>query len=95
MRRQAAAGLAGALRSARSVRPGFTAAVCPPAPDVLEAEAVIAAIDRRLCGIEPVAARGVAMIRLLLTDGNSVLYRPGEPGALGSRLRAAAVALEP
>ncbi len=35
------------------------------------------------------------MIRLLLTDGNGVLYQPGEPGALGSRLRAAAVALEP
>jgi hypothetical protein len=31
----------------------------------------------------------------LLTDGTSSLYRPTEPGALGSRLRAAAAALEP
>ncbi len=73
----------------------FTAAVCPPAPEVLEAEAVIAAIDRRLRGTEPVAPRGVAMIRLLLIDGSSVLYLPSEPGALGSRLRSAAAALEP
>lgn len=87
--------MTGALRSARSARPGFTAAVRPGAGDLLEAEAVIAAIDRRLCGAEPVAPRGVAMIRLLLYDGASVLYQPGEPGALGSWLRAAAAALEP
>jgi hypothetical protein len=36
-----------------------------------------------------------AMLLMLLTDGTSPLYRPDEPGALGSRLRAAAAALEP
>ena len=74
-------------------RHGFTAAVAPHSPDVLEAGAVIATIERRLRAPEPVAPRGVAMVRLLLIDGNGPLYRPGDPGALGSRMRAAAAAL--
>ena len=56
---------------------------------------MIAALDRRLRSPEPVAPQGVAMVRALLVDGNGLLYRPGEPGALGSRLRAAAAAMEP
>jgi hypothetical protein len=32
---------------------------------------------------------------VLLCDCTSPLFAPGEPGALGSRLRAAAAALEP
>jgi hypothetical protein len=35
------------------------------------------------------------LLRVLLMDGSSALYRPSEPGALGSELRAAAAALEP
>ncbi|MBV8998793.1 MAG: hypothetical protein JO304_07020 [Solirubrobacterales bacterium] len=52
-------------------------------------------MDRRLRGAEPVTAQGVALLESLLTDGTSPLYVPTEPGALGSRLRAAAAALEP
>lgn len=67
----------------------------PDLPDVVEARAVIEALDRRLRAPEPVAAQGVAMVRGLLIDGNGLLYRPGLPGALGSRLRAAAAAMDP
>jgi hypothetical protein len=88
-------GLAGALRSAQDNGPHFTSAVRPNAREVLDARAVLGAIERRLRAPEPVAAQGVAMIRSLLTDGNGLLYRPGGPGELGSRLRAAAAALEP
>jgi hypothetical protein len=94
-RRQLAAGLAGVLRSARARGPAWTAAARPNVPDVVEARAVLATLDRRLRAPEPVAAQGVAMVRALLVDGNGLLYRPREPGALGSYLRAAAAALEP
>ncbi len=92
-RARLASGLAGALRSARTGRAGFTAAVRPDSPDVLASGSLIATIERRLRDPEPVAPRGVAIVRTLLIDGNSPLYRPGEPGVLGSRLRAAAAAL--
>ena len=74
-------------------RPGSARRWHRIAPEVLGQAAVIAAIERRLRAPEPVAAHGVAMLRLLLIDGNGPLYRPSEPGALGSRLRAAAAAL--
>lgn len=93
-RERLAGGLAGALRSARNGAPGFTAAVRPHRADVLDAQALIGAIERRLREAGPVAAQGVAMISSLLIDGNGPLYRPGEPGTLGSRLRAAAAALQ-
>jgi hypothetical protein len=83
------------LRSARAGAPVWTAAARPQLPDVVEARAVIAALDRRLRAHEPVAAQGVAMVRMLLVDGNGLLYRPGRPGELGGQLRAAAAALEP
>ncbi len=62
---------------------------------MIAARTVITTLDRRLRAVEPVSAQGVALIESLLTDGTSALYRPSEPGALGSRLRAAAAALEP
>jgi hypothetical protein len=92
-RARVANGLAGVLRSAGTGSPRFTAAIRPRSEDVLEAGAAIASIERRLRAPGPVAARGVALIRLLLVDGNGPLYQPGEPEALGSRLRAAAAAL--
>ena len=89
-----AEGLAGVLRSARNSRPRFTAAVRPRTPEeALDTEADIASIERRLRAPGPVPAQGVAIIRLLLIDGNGPLYRPGEPQALRSHLRAAAAAL--
>jgi hypothetical protein len=94
-RRRISGGLAGALRRARDGHPGFTAAVRSDAREVLAARTVLIALAARLRTPEPVAPQGAAMLLMLLTDGASPLYRPGEPGALGSRLRAAAAALEP
>lgn len=94
-RRRLADGLARAIRDAQATTPGFSAAVWPHRQEVLAARTVLAAIDRRLRAPEPVAARGVALLQVLLTDGTSPLYRPSELGALGSQLRAAAAALDP
>ena len=94
-RRQIADGLLRARRSARDRVPGLTAAIRPDPDEVLAARVVLSAIDRRLRSPEPVSARGLAMLRTLLTDGASPLYAPGQRGALGSHLRAVAAALEP
>jgi hypothetical protein len=90
-----AGGLARVLRSASESRARFTAAVPPDRQAVLAARPVIEALERRLRGPDPVAARGVAMLAELLSEPASPLYRPDHPGALGSRLRAAAAALGP
>jgi hypothetical protein len=94
-RERVADGLARVLRDAQAATHGFSAAAQPDRGEVLAARTVIAALRRRLCAPEPVTPRGVILLRGLLTDGNGPLYRPSEPGALGSRLRAAAAALEP
>lgn len=90
-----ARGLARVLRCAGDPSARFTSAVPPDRRAVLAARPVIEALERRLRGDEPVAARGMAMLGELLTEPTSPLYRPQDPGALGSRLRAAAAALEP
>lgn len=94
-RARMAAGLARAVRDAEGSGRGFTAAVRPDRREVLAARTVLATLDGRLRAVEPVSAQGIALLELLLTDGASPLYRPTGPGALGSRLRAAAAALEP
>jgi hypothetical protein len=94
-RARVAAGLARAAEDAVAIPHAFSAAVRPDAREVAAARVVLATLDRRLRAPEPVSARGVALLESLLTDGTSPLYRPTEPGALGSRLRAAAAALEP
>jgi hypothetical protein len=90
-----AKGLARIQRTASAANAGFTAAVAPDRQEVLAAHAVIGALERRLRSSGPVTARGLAMLRELLTEPTSPMYRPEEPGALGSQLRAAAAALEP
>ena len=94
-RADAASGLIRALFSAEDAAPGFTAEEQAHHREVLAARTVIAALDRRLRAPEPVAPRGMAMLHVLLTKGTSPLYQPGNPGALGDHLRAAAAALEP
>ncbi len=90
-----AAGLARAVRDAKATTPGLSAAVRPYAREVIAAGAVLATLQARLRAAEPVTPHGVALLESLLADGTSELYRPTEPGALGSRLPAAAAALEP
>jgi hypothetical protein len=94
-RKRVAAGLTRALCDAETGTGGFSAAIRPHRHEVLAARAVIATLERRLRDAEPVSVQGVALLEVLLTDGTSPLYRPTEPGALGSRLRAAAAALTP
>ena len=94
-RARVAAGLSRAVRDAGAGPHGFGAAVRPDAREVVAARVVLARLDRRLRAAEPVSARGVALLESLLTDGTGPLYRPTEPGALGSRLRASAAVLEP
>jgi hypothetical protein len=94
-RARVADGLARAIRDARAATPGFGAAVQPNRREIVAARTVLAHVDRRLRDARPVTPRGVALLQSLLTDGTSPLYRPGEPGALGSELRAAAAALAP
>lgn len=94
-RMRLADGLARAIRDAQDTTAGFSASVRPHRQEVLAARTVLATLQRRLRASEPVTACGVALLRTLLTDGTSVLYRPSEAGALGSQLRAAAAALEP
>jgi len=89
------AGLARAVRDAEATTRGFSAAIRPDRREVIAARTVLATLDRRLRATDPVSAQGIAMLESLLTDGTSPLYRPAEAGALGSRLRAAAAALEP
>lgn len=93
-RRQLAAGLSRAVRAAEEVT-GFSAAARPHPSEVLDARTTLSAIAWRLRAHEPVAAHGVAMLQLLLTDATSPLYRPAVPGALGNRLRVVAAAMEP
>lgn len=93
-RSQLARGLSSAVRAGQEVT-GFSAAVRPDPGEVLEARTVLSAVAQRLRAPEPVAARGVAIVHVLLTDATSPLYRPAVPGALGGRLRAAAAAMEP
>lgn len=83
-RRRLADGLARAIRDAQATTPGFSAAVRPHRREVLAARTVLATLDRRLRAPEPVTARGVALLRVLLTEGTSPLYRPGEPGVSGA-----------
>ena len=94
LRERVAAGLTRAVRDAERGACGFSAAARPDRHEVIAARTVLATLDRRLRGAEPVTAQGVALLELLLTDGTSPLYAPNEPGALGSRLRAAAAALD-
>ena len=94
-RANVASGLIRALFSAEDAAPGFTAAEQAHHRELLAARTVIAALDRRLRASDPVAPRGMAMLHVLLTKGTGPLYQPGEPGALGDQLRAAAAALLP
>ncbi len=94
-RRRIAAGLARVVRDAEATTRGFSAAVRPDRREVIAARPLLATLDVRLRADEPVSPQGVALLESLLTDGTSPLYQPAEPGALGSRLRSAAAALDP
>lgn len=89
-------------RSRRRIADAFEALITPPPElaslssavrpeaDLRESRAVLGALIRRLRSDEPVAPRGVAILRWLLTDGESPLYSEIDPARLSSILRLAA-----
>jgi hypothetical protein len=62
---------------------------------VLAARRDVELLIRHLAAPGPVAGRGVALVRLLLTDGGGPLYRRTAPAHLTTELRRAADALDP
>jgi hypothetical protein len=62
---------------------------------VRDAEQELATLGQRLSAKGPVSARGIAQIRILITDGYGPLYPPGRPAELRTRLELAAITLDP
>ena len=92
-RRRLAGGLERVRRDAVDELSGYTAVVAPDRHEVAAATPELTALQRRLRDGERVEAAGVAMLRLLLTDGESPLYDPVGAGSLARQLRAVAGAL--
>lgn len=68
-------------------RRGITAAVPPARERVREARPQMLTISARLRGSGPVAPRGIAVLKDLLSDGGGPFYTPGSPETLKRRLR--------
>lgn len=66
-----------------------------PGPHVAQAGSDLLALAERLERPEPVAARGVARVRLLLGDGGGPLHVPRDAHGLVQAVRDAFAALEP
>ena len=93
-RRQVAGNLDHVLAEVRaSGRPGHPA-VPLRRQQIIEAQAELAETACRLRNPGPVAAQGVAMLRLLLSDGQGPLYGPGRDEDLTVVLRRCRMALD-
>jgi hypothetical protein len=66
----------------------MTAAIMPQRSAVQEARPTLLLLSARLRSSAPLSARGVALLRDLLTDGGGPLYRPSAPTALANKVRA-------
>jgi hypothetical protein len=62
---------------------------------VLDAAGELDALGDRLLSPDPVAARGVAQVRVLLTDGTGPLYRRGATEDLRAAVTRALASLQP
>ncbi len=71
-------------------RLSLTSAVAPSRRRVREARPLLLMVASRLRGDGPVNPRGLAAIRLLLSDGAGPVYTHGHPDALNRALQAAA-----
>jgi hypothetical protein len=67
--------------------------ICPNRSDVLAAAQELDALADRLLSPDPVAAQGVAQVRLLLTVGTGPLYRRGAAGDVRAALTRALACL--
>jgi hypothetical protein len=83
------------LRVARDPYRASAAAISLRRERVLATEPAILELARLLRVPLPVTARGVAMARVLLTDGGGPLYAIGAPASLDESLRAAIAWLDP
>ena len=84
-----------AQRAPRTGSPAPAGAVPVCADRVVAAEPVIRDLMNRLAAPLPVPARGVAMARVLLTDGTSPVYNRRAGIALSDAVAAAATQLDP
>ena len=85
-----------AHRAQRARLAGSPSAAVPICADrVVAAEPAIRGLMNGLAAPLPVPARGVAMARVLLTDGNSPVYNRRADVALTDAVAAAAVQLDP
>jgi len=96
-RRELAAGLSRILEDAEGGRVPDWNALGPRhhSAHVLCARREIEALVGLLLAPAPVSTRGVARVRLLVTDGGGPLYRRTDPTALADELTRAARALDP
>jgi hypothetical protein len=88
--------LAGSLhhvvRAAHYRSPGIPLRTPLHRAGIVSVEDLIAEVILRLHAPVPVRARGIARLRMLLSDGTGPLYRPGR-GSLGAALRGVLAAL--
>lgn len=87
-RESIARGLRRIVRDARSRGPLMSSRIRLHVPNITDAEDVIDAIALRLASPRPVAARGMARLRVVLADGTGPVFRYGR-GDLRGRLGAA------
>jgi hypothetical protein len=95
-RRCLASALTRILDDARQGSPRWNAVgAAPRRHHVLAARDEIERLAAPLLAPAPVSARGVALVRTLVTDGCGPLYRPNGRADLGAWIRAATSALDP
>jgi hypothetical protein len=83
------------VRDAHSVGHWVVAPIPPRRREVLDASDDLNALADRLLAPDPVAVRGVAQVRVLLSDGSGPLYFFGASERLRSAVRRALRSLEP
>lgn len=91
-RRDLAFGLCKLVRDARSVRGALNPRASVQVAAVRQASTVIDDVLARLTGPAPVRARGMARLRILLSDGRGPVYRAGQ-GTVSAAMRGALAAL--
>ena len=93
LRRRLGVDVERALDAARVPAPLLTASILLDRYSIGECERLLLGLAEELRSDRPVYARGVALTRLLLTDGASPLYAPSEPRRLEAAARSARAAL--
>jgi hypothetical protein len=91
-RQQLARALRACVRDARAGRAPWSSRIPVHRAGVLAAECVVDDVTLLLHSPRPVRARGIARLRLLLSDGAGPLYKPGS-GSLIAELRGVLAAL--